>query len=150
MASVSVPACNTLCARLIFAAFKRKCLCDRVLAVGISSSSTSKYSTYVYTFPIFVNIPSAGNRRKARSENASIVQAASFDHCGAGECLVGIQEVNGSNPLASTTLSRFCAESRCSPERSDGFEAGRIRWPHRIEVGFGQIRLSFLRVSLVI
>ena len=45
---------------------------------------------------------------------------------------------------------RFCAESRCSPERSDGFEAGQIRWPHRIEVGFGQRRLSFLRASLVI
>ena len=69
------------------------------------------------------------------------------------ERLVGIHEVNGSNPLASTSFSltlRLCAESRCSPEGSDGFEAGQIRWPHRIEVGFGQRRLSFLHASLVI
>ena len=43
----------------------------------------------------------------------------------------------------SLTL-RFCAESHCSPERSDAFEAGQIRWPHRIEVGFGQRRILLI------
>src|SRR6267378_1383085 len=44
IASVSVPACNAFCARLIFAESKRKCLCDRALAVDILILLLSKYS----------------------------------------------------------------------------------------------------------
>jgi hypothetical protein len=51
MVSFSVPACNTFCGRLIFAAFKRKCLCDRVLMVGIrlSSCSTTSYDSAIFS-----------------------------------------------------------------------------------------------------
>ena len=58
------------------------------------------------------------------------------------ERLVGIHEVNGSNPLASTTLSLlpFGSVPNLGVRRNGqiGFEAGQIRWPHCIEVGFGQ------------
>lgn len=74
-------------------------------------------------------------------------------HFGFFDLVVGVQEVNGSNPLASTTLSLLPFGSvpnlGVRPNGQMGLRQGRSVG-HILEVGFGQRRLSFLRASLVI
>src|SRR5437764_9030238 len=56
IASVSVGTCNNFCARLIFTASSRKCLCERVVPLAIPFLLPSEYIMRMYTNRRFMYI----------------------------------------------------------------------------------------------